>query len=73
MAESHRERLCVVLLDPEVDWLQAAHVEKQLGLLQSHGAAPDTGSHINDLSVAHLFMLLQSLPCSGNVNAWIKK
>lgn len=39
VAESHGERLCVVLLDPEVDWLQTAHVEKQLGLLQSHGAA----------------------------------
>lgn len=44
VAQSHGERLGVVLLDPEVDWLQTAHVEKQLGLLQSHGAARDTGT-----------------------------
>lgn len=45
VAESHGEGLCVVLLDPEVDWLQAAHVEKQLGLLQSHGAARHRAPH----------------------------
>lgn len=43
VAQSHGERLGVVLLDPEVDRLQTAHVEKQLGLLQSHGAAGHTG------------------------------
>lgn len=46
VAESNGEGLCVVLLDPEVDWLQTAHVEKQLGLLQSHGAAEDTRRHV---------------------------
>lgn len=53
VAESHSESLCVVLLDPEVDWLQTAHVEKQLGLLQSHGAARDTGGHIKSTGYAH--------------------
>lgn len=48
VAESHGERLCVVLLDPKVDWLQTAHVEKQLGLLQSHSAARDMGGHNMD-------------------------
>lgn len=43
VAQSHSERLGVVLLDPEVDRLQTAHVEEQLGLLQSHGAARHTG------------------------------
>ena len=46
VAESNSKGLCVVLMDPEVDRLQAAHVEEQLGLLQSHGAAQNTGGHI---------------------------
>jgi len=45
VAQSHSERLGVVLLDPIVDRLQTAHVEKQLGLLHRHGAAQDTGTH----------------------------
>lgn len=39
VTERHGEGLGVVLLHPEVDGLQAAHVEEQLRLLQSHGAA----------------------------------
>lgn len=48
VAESHGESLRVILLDPKIDWLQAAHIEKQLGLLQSHGAVWHTRGHIKD-------------------------
>lgn len=46
VAESNGESLGVVLMDPEVYRLQAAHVEEQLGLLQSHGAEQNTGGHM---------------------------
>lgn len=39
VAQNHGEGLRVVLVDPKVNRFQAAHVEKKLGLLQSHGAA----------------------------------
>lgn len=62
VAQSHCERLRVILLDPKVDRLQTAHVEKQLGLLQSHGAARDTSTHCKGrwgkmlvLRICHLF------------------
>lgn len=39
VTQNHGESLCVVLMDPKVDGFQAAHVQEQLGLLQSHGTA----------------------------------
>lgn len=39
VTQNHGKCLCVVLMDPEVDGFQAAHVQQQLGLLQSHGTA----------------------------------
>lgn len=38
VAEGHSKGLCVVLLDPKVNLLQAIHVQEELGLLLSHGA-----------------------------------
>lgn len=42
VAQNHAEGFRVVLMNPKVNWLQTAHVEKQLCLLQSHGAAQNT-------------------------------
>lgn len=65
MTEDHSEALCVVLLDPEVNWLKTAHIEKQLGLLQRHRAAGDTGGHINYLQKNPRFSALEKSNLCG--------